>query len=424
MVERLKGYTRTTFSSLRIRNYRLYFTGQGISLAGTWLQTIGQTWLVYKLTGSGTYIGLLTAVQFLPILMLGPVGGLLADRFPKRRILYVTQTMAMSIALTLSVLVLSGVVQTWMVFVLALLLGMVQVVDNPTRQTFIMEMVGREHLTNAVTLNSIEVNMARVIGPAIAGGLIAGIGIGYCFLANAVSYLAVLACLYLMRGNELQPTAVASRMRGQLREGFRYVRGNAAVRGILLMMAVIGTLSYEFQVVLPLFASKSFHADAGIFSLFMGAMGVGAVIGGIITANRKNPTPGTIATAALGFGAAMVLAAIAPTIATAALLMVAVGIGSISFTSIANSTLQLNTAPEMRGRVMSLWTMAFLGSTPIGGPIIGYVSEHSSPRVGLLIGGVAALAAGFFALVAIKRPARLRGTRPVEQPGSTVKSSG
>lgn len=421
MEEKIKNYTRSTFASLSVRNYRLYFTGQGISMAGTWLQTIAQTWLMYKLTGSGTYIGLLTAVQFLPVLALGPLGGLVADRFPKRRILFVTQTTAMLLALSLAVLVLTGMVQVWMVFALALLLGMVQVVDNPTRQTFIMEMVGRERLTNAVTLNSIEVNMARIIGPAIAGVLIAGIGIGYCFLANSVSYIAVLACLFLMRSAELQPSAAAARMRGQLREGFRYVRRNAPVRNILIMMAVIGTLSYEFQVVLPLFASKTFHADAAIYSLLMGAMGLGAVIGGIITANRRSPTSTTIALAAAGFGVAMLLAAVAPSIAVAAILMVAVGVGSISFTSIANSTLQLSVAPEMRGRVMSLWTMAFLGSTPIGGPIIGYISEHASPRIGLLVGGTAALGAGIFALVAIRRPRKIqRG--PVE-PASSNKLS-
>lgn len=416
MQEKIKGYTRSTFASLSVRNYRLYFSGQGISLAGTWLQTIGQTWLMYKLTGSGTYIGLLTAVQFLPILLLGPLGGLVADSFPKRRILYVTQTTAMLLALVLSLLVLSGAVQVWMVFVMALLLGMVQVVDTPTRQTFIMEMVGRERLTNAITLNSIEVNMARVVGPAIAGVLIAGIGIGYCFLANAVSYLAVLLCLFLMNARDLQPAMVTSmRKRGQLREGFRYVRGNVPVRNILLMMAVIGTLSYEFQVVLPVLASKTFHADAGVYSLFMGTMGFGAVIGGIITANRKNPTPRTIAVAAAGFGVAMLLAAVAPTVWLAAVLLVAVGITSISFTSIANSTLQLSTAPAMRGRVMSLWTMAFLGSTPIGGPIIGYISEHTSPRVGLTVGGVAALAAGIFALAVVRRPHRRGNQLPTAE---------
>jgi MFS family permease len=403
MREKIKHYTSTTFSSLSIRNYKLYFVGQGISMCGTWIQTIAQTWLIFKLTGSGTYIGLLTAVQFTPILLLGPFGGLLTDRFPKRRILYVTQTVAMTLSLLLAILVLTNTVQVWMVFVLAVCLGLVQVVDNPTRQTFILEMVGRDQLTNAVTLNSIQVNMARIVGPAIAGGLIAGIGIGYCFLVNAVSYVAVLACLVLMRAAELQAAPAIKRAKGQLREGFRYVRRTPGVRTILIMMAVIGTLTYEFPVVLPILASKSFHADAGGYSFLMAAMGIGAVVGGIITANRKNATPRAIALAAFGFGVAMLLTAASPHLLIAGLCMVLVGIGSISFSSVANSTLQLQTAPEMRGRVMSLWTMAFLGSTPIGGPLIGYISEHSSPRVGLVVGGSAAIAAGIYALLLIKR---------------------
>ncbi|MEJ0073334.1 MAG: MFS transporter [Candidatus Saccharibacteria bacterium] len=410
-MERFKAYSRSTFASLSIYNYRLYFIGQGISLTGTWIQTIAQTWLIFTLTHSGTYIGLLTAVQFLPVLLLGPAGGLVADRFPKRRIIYVTQTVSMLLALVMAALVLSHTVQPWMVFVLAGLLGLVQVVDTPTRQTFIMEMAGRDNLTNAVTLNSVEVNMARIIGPAIAGGLIAGIGIGYCFLANGLSYIAVLFCLLLMRGHELHADATIARAKGQLREGFRYVQRTPVLRNILLMMAVIGTFSYEFPVLLPIYAGNTFHHGAGGYSLLMGAMGLGAVIGGVISANRRKPSPAAITLAASAFGVAMLLAAIAPDIWVAAALMVLVGIGSISFTALASSTLQLQTAPEMRGRVMALWTVAFIGSTPIGGPIIGYVSEHASARLGFLIGGVAALGSGLFAIY-IARRVRLR--QPIE----------
>lgn len=398
MRKKLKQYTAATFLSLTIHNYRLYFVGQGISRVGTWVQTIAQTWLIFELTGSGTYIGLLTATQFLPILLLGPIGGLVADRFSKRRLLYMTQSMAMVLAFALAGLVLSHVVQAWMVFVIAGLLGLVSVVDTPTRQTFIMEMVGREHLVNAVTLNSIEINMARIIGPALGGGLIAGIGIGYCFLADGVSYVAVLVCLLLMRAKELHVGALAVKARGQLREGFRYVWHTPVLRNILLMMVVIGTLAYEFPVVLPIFASETFHTGADGYAFLMGAMGLGAVIGGIGTAGRREPTSGAVMVAALGFGVAMLLASVSPRIAVAGLLMVCVGVGSISFTAVANSILQLQSAPEMRGRVMSLWTVAFLGSTPIGGPIIGYISEHTSPRLGLAIGGVAAVGSGLFAL--------------------------
>lgn len=405
-----KKYAHSTFSSLGIRNYKLYFIGQGISQAGTWVQTIAQTWLIFKLTGSGTYIGLLTAVQFLPVLLLGPVGGLVADRFAKRRVLYITQAAFMLLAFVLAGLVLSHTVQPWMVFVLAGLSGIAKVVDTPTRQTFIMEMVGRKQISNAVTLNSVEVNMARIVGPAIGGVLIAGIGIGFCFLLNGASYLAVLVCLALMRARDLHVGVQVARARGQLREGFRYVWRTPVLRNVLLMMVIIGTLSYEFPVVLPIFASETFHTGAGGYSFLMGAMGLGAVIGGIITANRRDLSPRTIIVAALGFGLSMLLAAMSPGIAIAGLFMVLVGIASISFTAVANSTLQLQSAPEMRGRVMALWTMAFLGSTLIGGPIIGYISEHTSARVGLLVGGLAAVGASLLAVGIARRARKPRST--------------
>lgn len=411
----MKRYARSTFTSLGIRNYRLYFTGQGISQSGTWVQTIAQTWLIYQLTGSGTYIGLLTATQFLPILLLGPVGGLITDRLPKRPVLYATQAAFMFLSAIMGVLVLSHTIRPWMVFAVAAVSGVIKIIDNPTRQTFIMEMVGREHITNAVTLNSIEINMARVVGPAIGGALIAGIGTGWCFAVDAASYVAVLVCLALMRAHDFHPSMQVAKARGQLREGFRYVWHTPVLRNVLLMMVIIGTLSYEFQVVLPIFASRTFHTGAGGYSFLMGAMGAGAIIGGIITANRRNVAPRTITIAALGFGVAMLLTAAAPHIIIAGLFMVLVGIGSISFTSVANSTLQLESAPDMRGRVMSLWTMAFLGTTPIGGPIIGYVSEHTSARVGLVVGGLAAVAASGLAIGIVRRARRQQVEQPVAQ---------
>jgi len=397
-------HTRSTFASLAVRNFRLYFLGQGISFIGSWQQTIAQTWLIFTLTHSGTYIGLLTAAQFLPILLLGPLGGVIADRYPKRRILYATQTASMFLALALAALVLSHQVQVWMVFALAGLLGCVQVVDNPTRQTFVLEMVGREHLANAITLNSIEASTSRVIGPAIAGGLIATIGTGYCFLANGISYVAVLACLGLMHGSELHPVKRTTRLRGQMRAGFRYVRRTPAVRNILLMMAIIGTLSYEFPVVLPVLAGSTFHDSVSGYSLLMGAMGLGAVLGGVMVASKQKPTAGDITKAAITFGCAMLLTALAPNLALATVGMALVGAASISFTVFANSVLQLRTRPEMNSRVMALWTMCFVGSTPIGGPILGYICQHAGARWGLITGGLAAVATGGFALYEASRP--------------------
>jgi len=403
-----RALIKSTFASLSNYNYRLYFIGQGISLSGTWLQMIAQGWLIFELTHSGTYVGLLTAAQFFPVLLLGPVGGLIADRFAKQKILYVTQTVSMVLAFVLAGLVLSHTVQAWMVYVLAALLGCVQVVDSPTRQTFILEMVGAERLTNAITLNSIEVNMARVIGPAIAGGLITGIGIGYCFLVNAFTFVAVLFCLFRMRADELHTGERVKKAKGQIRQGLAYAWKTPPVRTILLLMAVIGTLSYEFQVLLPIFAGKTFHSNASGYSLLMSCMGLGAVIGGIITANKKRVSAYGITKAAILFGISLLLTALAPNLLTAGLLMIVVGIFSISFMSLANSTLQLETKSEMRGRVMSLWTVTFLGSTPIGGPIIGFTSEHTSARVGFVIGGLAAVISGLFALTVARHARKLK----------------
>jgi predicted MFS family arabinose efflux permease len=293
-----------------------------------------------------------------------------------------------------------------MVFVLAGCLGLINVVDNPTRQTFIMEMVGRDSLKNAVTLNSIEINLARVIGPTIAAVLIANVGIGECFLVNGFSYLAVLAGLVLIRSRDLHVSQRTGQLKGQLREGLRYVRRTPVLLNILLMMAVIGTLSYEFPVVLPVFASRTFHGGASTYALLTAAMSIGAVVGGIITASRRNTSIWALPIAALLFGVCILLVAVAPSMLLASLLLVFVGIGSISFTAVGNSTLQLESDPAMRGRVMSLWTVAFLGSTPIGGPIIGWISEHAGPRWGLAVGGVAAIATAIFGAFAIRRNRR------------------
>lgn len=399
---RLKQYGRQSFASLAVYNYRLYFIAQGISLTGTWLQTVAQTWLVLELTHSATKLGLLAALQFLPVLLFGAYGGLLADRFRKRRLLYMTQGSAMTLALIMAALVFSHSVQLWMVYLLAVGLGLVQMVDSPTRQTFIMEMVGADRITNAVSLNSIEVNLARVVGPLVAAGLIAGLGIGWCFLINGLTFVAVLVCLRLMRAHELRPSDPVAKGRGQLREGFRYVWRTPLLRNVLLMMALVGALAYEFQVVLPVLATKTFHGGAAGFAIMMAAMGAGSFIGGLVTAGRGRPSPRRLVLVTLAFGAALLLVAMAPAFWPAVGLLAVVGFCSVGFTALTNSTLQLNTSPAMRGRVMSLWVVAFIGSTPIGGPIIGWVSEHGSPRLGLAVGGLSAVAAAAFGVLALR----------------------
>jgi MFS family permease len=410
----VRSFSQQTFSSLRIRNYRLYFIGQLISMIGTWMQSIAQAWLVLKLTGSGTSLGLVTALQTLPVLLFGPWGGLIADRFPKRRTIYFTQTGAGLLALVLGLLVATNTIQLWMLYVLAPCLGIITAIDNPTRQTFIMEMVGKNELVNAVTINSSSVNLTRVIGPAIAGALIAKIGLAPCFLLNAASYVAVLVMVYLLREDELHTAPPVERAKGQLVEGFRYVRSTPILFNTLAMMAIIGTFTYEFQVILPLFAQFTFHGTAATYAALTSAMGVGAVMGGIYTASRKRSDSALLVKAAYLFGSVVLLAAIMPTFHLAVAAMVLVGACSIGFTSLGNSTLQLESAEAMRGRVMALWTVAFMGSTPIGGPIIGWIGERIGPRWGLAVGGSAAILAGAMSAILQKKERKRRSASNAE----------
>ncbi len=388
---------RRTFSSLRIRNYRLYFIGQIVSVSGTWMQRVAQSWLVLELTGSGTAIGLVTALQFLPILLLAPQGGVIADRWDKRRLLLVTQTVAGALAATLGVLVVTDVVRLWMVYVLAAALGLVNSVDNPTRQTFVIEMVGRETVTNAVSLYSVLVNVARVFGPAAAGALIVATGIGICFLINSATYLAVIIALLLMRASELTRAPVQPRRRGQFGEGLRYVRSSPPVLIPLLMMGIVGTFAYEYQVVLPLFAKFTFGGDAATFAAMTAWSGAGAVVGGLFTAGRRSRTGATLAWTAIVFGTVQLATSMAPTLTVALTSFVVLGAASISFLALGNATLQLNSTPEMRGRVMGLWAVGFLGSTAVGGPIMGWIGEHVGPRIALGAGGILTLLTGVLA---------------------------
>lgn len=399
---RLQDYTQRTFASLAVRNYRLFFIGQAISLSGSWMQRVAQGLLVLELTGSGTALGLVTALQALPVLLFGAWGGVFADRLPKRSILYVTQSVSGLSSLLMGTLIITDIVALWMVYALAVLLGFVKVFDNPTRQTFVREMVGSDRLTNAVSLNSTEMNLARVIGPTIAGVLVATIGLGACFIVDGLSYVIVIVMLLRMRSEELSPAVRLVRAKGQLVDGLRYVWSEPVLRNTLVMMAIIGMFTYEFSVVLPLFSEFTFETGASGYAALTAAMGVGAVIGGLYTAGRRTSTPGMLIVSAMLFGGSVLLAALAPTIVWACCALVVVGFFSISFTSLGNVTLQLQSAPEMQGRVMSLWTVAFLGTTPIGGPLMGSVGEHAGARWALVIGGLAALIAAGIGMMAIR----------------------
>ena len=398
---------RRTFDALSVRNYRLYFWGQVVSVSGTWMQSVAQAWLVLKLTHSGVELGALPAVQFLPMLLAGPWGGLVADRMDKRRTLLATQTVSGLLALILGLLTLTGAVRVWMIFALAAGLGCVNAADNPTRQTFVMEMVGPDRLTNAVTLNSVVMNAARITGPAVAGVLIYTVGIATCFLVNAGSYVAVVAALVMMRRGELSPADRVTSRRGQVTAGLRYVWATPAVRTPLLMVAVIGTLAYNFTVTLALLARFTFHSGAGGYSAMTSVFGAGAVVGGLVAASRGRPTGRRLAMVALAFGVLLVLCALMPDLPAELVALAAMGAFSITFIATANTTLQLAAAPEMRGRVMALYAVAFLGSTPIGSPIVGWVSQTFGPRVGIGLGGVATIAAALAAFPALTG-ARLR----------------
>jgi MFS family permease len=402
-VERLRHRVAATFSSLRIRNYRLFFIGQSISLPGTAMQTIALSWLVLELTHSGTVIGLVLAAQFVPVLLFGAYGGLVADRVSKRPLIIVTQCIYGLLALALGLLVVTHVVETWMVFVLAACLGLVASIDNPTRQSFMMEMVGSEHVQNAVSLNSVLVNGARSVGPAIAGALIATVGVGVCFLVNAGSFIAVIIALSLIRSRELTRSEPIEREPGQLREGLRYVRSRSELAVPLVMMTLVGTLAYEFPVLLPLVAHDTLHGGAETFGFLTTAMGVGAVSGGLLIAGLGWSGVHRLTMSAFAFGVAILLTAIAPGFAVMVVTLFFVGAASIAFMSTGNTTLQLASTPRFRGRVMALWAITFVGTTPIGGPIIGAISEVLNPRYGLAIGGLACLAAAIVGAIAVRR---------------------
>jgi MFS family permease len=384
---------RRTFAALASPNYRRWYAGQGISLVGTWMQTIAQGWLVYTLTGSGTQLGLVVALQMVPVLLLAPYAGVVADRVDKRRMIILVQGVMAVLALILGLLTVTGVVRLWEVYVLAASLGTATAFDNPTRQSFVMELVGPDHVRNAVTLNSVLVNAARAVGPAVAGILIATVGVSVCFLVNAGSYVAVIASLLLLDTSQLRPSIPAPRSRGQLREGLRYVAATPALAVPLVMMGVIGALAYEFQVVLPIVARETFGGGAEVYGFLTAAMGAGAVIGGLIVAGSGRTGTRAVIMACFGFGASMLLAAAAPTLPLELVAMTIVGGASVTVLSVGNSTLQLESRPDMRGRVMSLWAVAFLGTTPIGGPIAGWVSETAGGRAGLLMGGATCIVA-------------------------------
>jgi MFS family permease len=393
---------RRSFSSLQIPNYRRYFAGQIVSLSGNWMQMVAEMWLILELTGSGVAVGVTSALQFLPILLFGAWGGVIADRFPKRSLLVATQTAMAVPALALWGLAVTGAVQPWMVFALVFVRGAVNAIDNPTRQSFVIEMVGADQVVNAVGLNSVLVHSARILGPACAGALIATVGVAPCFLLNSATFAAMIVAL---RGMDPERLASAhhSEKRGGVAEAIAYVRREPTLLIPLAMMALVGTLAFNFQVLLPLLGRFTFDGGAAAYTALAVAMAVGSVVGALATGARGRVSERLLVLASVGFGASALLAAAAPSLGWAMAALVPLGLSSVTFAAGVNSTLQLEASPAMRGRVMALYSVVFLGSTPIGGPIVGWLAEVAGPRAGLVLAGVAALVAAVAGAIAFAR---------------------
>ncbi|MEU3246575.1 MULTISPECIES: MFS transporter [unclassified Streptomyces] len=381
------------FSSLKIRNYRLFFLGQVVSNTGTWMQRIAQDWLVLSLTGSSAAVGITTALQFLPMLLFGLYGGVLVDRLPKRPTLLATQTAMGLTGLALAFLTLSGHVQVWHVYLAAFAVGLATVVDNPARQSFVSEMVGPGQLQNAVSLNSANFQSARLVGPAVAGVMITGVGTGWAFLFNGLSFVAPLAGLLMMRGRELHMVERAPRGKGQLREGLRYVAGRPDLVWPIVLVGFIGTFGFNFPVWLSAYADDVFDAGAGAYSLFNTLMAVGSVAGALLAARRGTARLRVLIAAALAFGLLETVAAVVPSLWLFSLLMVPIGVFGLTVNVTANTAVQMSTDPVMRGRVMALFMMVFVGGTPLGAPLVGWVTDAYGPRVGFALGGLVSAAA-------------------------------
>ncbi|MFD3379769.1 MULTISPECIES: MFS transporter [unclassified Streptomyces] len=396
------------FSSLKVRNYRLFFTGQVVSNTGTWMQRIAQDWLVLSLTGSSAAVGITTALQFLPMLLFGLYGGVLVDRLPKRPTLLATQSAMGLTGLALAFLTLSGHVQVWHVYVAAFAVGLATVIDNPARQSFVSEMVGPEQLQNAVSLNSANFQSARLVGPAVAGLLITSVGTGWAFLLNGLSFIAPLTGLLLMRSRELNQVERTPRGKGQLREGLRYVAGRPDLMWPIILVGFIGTFGFNFPVWLSAYADDVFHAGAGAYSLFNTLMAVGSLAGALLAARRGTARARVLVAAAVAFGVLEIVAALAPSYWLFALLMVPIGIAGLTVNVTANTAVQMGTDPAMRGRVMALFMMVFMGGTPLGAPVVGWITDAYGPRVGFAVGGVISALAAVTVGLALARVGGLR----------------
>jgi MFS family permease len=404
-----------TFRALSNRNYRLYAAGGVVSNTGTWMQRVAQDWLVLQLTGvSGTALGITTGLQFLPILLLSPYAGVVADRFPKRRLLQVTQLMMAGPALVLGLLALTGSAQVWHVYLLAFVFGIGSAFDAPARQSFVNEMVGPDNLTNAIGLNSASFNAARLLGPAAAGFMIAAFGggvraTGVVIILNALSYSAVILALQKMRAAELDTPDMAPREKGMIRDGVRYVRNRPDLILILTIVFFAGTFGFNFQMTSALMATEVFHKGAGEYGVLGTTMAIGSLSGALLAARRGRPRHRLVIGSAVAFGVAEILAGLLPSYLTFAIWSPVIGIFAITMANAANATVQLSVAPTMRGRVMALYMMIFMGGTPLGAPIVGWVGETFGARWTLIGGGGLTVLGTVLAVVVFSRAKGLIG---------------
>jgi MFS family permease len=412
-VTRLRVASSETFKSLHVRNFRLFFMGQGISQIGNWLTLIAQTLLVLQLTDSGVALGALAAAQFGPVLIFGAFAGLVADRSDKRKLLITVQTFAMVQSLALAALAFQDHPPVWAIYVIAFLGGVATAFDNPARRSFVVEMVPEDQITNAVSLNSALMTGSRIIGPALGGLLVVTVGFGWAFLLDGLSYIAVIVSLRMIDPSKVRPAPVTPRGRGQVRAGLAYAWSIAELRVPLIMMAVIGTLAFNFQTVLPLFAVRDLDGQDLTFSLLMSVVSVGSLLGALRSARRTNMSVRTVSLSAAGFGAAMLALAVAPNQPVAFAVGAVMGFTSILFMTASTAIVQLRADPMMRGRVLALQAIVFLGSTPIGGPIVGTLSERYGARYGLALGALATLGAAAYGLLTVRRAAALPLTEAV-----------
>jgi MFS family permease len=393
-------------------NLRIYLAGHCVSVIGTWVQRVAQDWLVLQITDNGTALGLSVAAQFLPVLLFGSYGGLLVDRLDRRRTVMATQALSGVLAVGLAVIALLGVVQLWSVLALGLGLGLVTVLDVPARQAFVASMVEPADYANAQALASSVNNAGRLVGPAVAGLLIAGVGVGFAFVVNAASFVAVLISLALLNVRQLKPSPRIPQEKGQIREGLGYLWGTSQLRTTIMLVAVVAVFGQNFRVVLPLAATQLYHGDASTYGWLTSAIGLGALLGAVISASIQIPTAWTLLLTTIAFGAANVIAAFSPALAMALLMMVCVGVTNIIFNTVARSVLLLNSEPEMHGRMMAIHGQVFLGSTPIGGPLVGWLCELWGARAGFVIaGGTALVAAALLGVPAYRQ----RHARPVDE---------